>query len=176
MGKAMTPTEWMPACKMDRVILHWTAGQHAASSIDREHYHILIEGDGKLVRGIPPITGNARPAKGARASHTLNCNTGSIGVSMCAMLGAVERPFNAGSAPLTKAQWEKAADVVADLCKAYGIHVTPRTVLSHAEVQSNLGIKQRGKWDIARLPWDARFDTARECGDLFRSMVSDRLK
>jgi hypothetical protein len=55
------------------------------------------------------------------------------------------------------------------------VPVTPKTVLSHAEVQANLGIKQKGKWDIAILPWDRSFDTARECGDEFRRMVQEHL-
>jgi uncharacterized protein YgiM (DUF1202 family) len=77
--------------------------------------------------------------------------------------------------PLTKAQWDKAAIVVAELCRRYNIPVNPRTVLSHAEVQANLGIRQRGKWDVAVLPFDRAFDTARECGDLFRRMVQEHL-
>jgi N-acetyl-anhydromuramyl-L-alanine amidase AmpD len=169
------PNEWKPLCKMDRIILHWTAGNYTPTDDDKLHYHILIDGDADLVRGAPPISGNARPARGMRASHTLNCNTGSIGVSMCAMAGAKERPFDGGKAPLKRVQWTKAAAVIADLCRTYGIPVSPKTVLTHAEVQANLGITQRGKWDIARLPWDARYDTPRECGDQMRAMVSNLL-
>jgi len=170
------PIEWMPKCKMDRVIFHWTAGNHKASEFDRGHYHILIEDDGKLIRGIPVISGNAAASPvGKKASHTLNCNTGSIGVSLCCMAGAVESPFNAGSDPLTREQWEKASSVIADLCRQYQIPVTPRTVLSHAEVQANLGITQRQKWDIAILPFDQEFNTARECGDRMRHEVIAKL-
>ncbi|MER8369697.1 hypothetical protein NKH70_28955 [Mesorhizobium sp. M0991] len=42
--------------------------------------------------------------------------------------------------------------VVAELCKYYRIKVTSKTVLSHAEVESNLGIEQRGKWDSPGCP------------------------
>jgi hypothetical protein len=38
-----------------------------------------------------------------------------------------------------------------------------------------LGIRQKGKWDIAILPWDLSFDTPRECGDLFRQQVQVHL-
>ena len=58
---------WMPACVMKRVILHWTAGTHRASALDAAHYHILIEGNGTLVRGLHPVDANARTT-GARAS------------------------------------------------------------------------------------------------------------
>jgi hypothetical protein len=64
---------------------------------------------------------------------------------------------------------------MSSLCRNYGIPVSPKTVLTHAEVQANLGITQRGKWDIARLPWDSRFDIPRECGDQMRAMVSNLL-
>jgi N-acetyl-anhydromuramyl-L-alanine amidase AmpD len=166
------PAEWMPAARMQRVILHWTAGRHVAQSLDRQHNHLLVENDGNVVRGIPSIAANGvgsslRP----RAAHTLNCNTGSIGVSMCAMGFAEEFPFDAGRWPLTKEQWLMAARVVGQLCDRYRIPVMRETVLSHAEVQGTLGIKQRGKWDVTRLPWDAKVVGARACGDAFRSTV-----
>ena len=170
------PANWMPDATIARLILHWTAGSHRATEFDREHYHFLVEYDGKLIRGKPTVDLNSLPrAKAGYAAHTRNCNTGSIGLSLCAMAGAVERPFNAGLAPLTKEQWDAGSTYAAELCKRYRIPVTPKTVLSHAEVQVNLGIAQRGKWDIAKLPFDPTFDTARECGDRFRSETAAKL-
>ncbi|BCH33111.1 hypothetical protein MesoLjLc_50410 [Mesorhizobium sp. L-8-10] len=172
----MIPSDWMPDAAIARIILHWTAGSHKATDFDRKHYHVLIEGDGKPVKGFPSIAANSLPrAKSGYAAHTLNCNTGSIGLSMCAMAGSNERPFKPGSYPLTKSQWDAASTAAADLCKRYKISVSPKTVLSHAEVQANLGIRQRGKWDIAILPFDTAFDTARECGDRFRAEVAAKL-
>lgn len=177
----IVPADWMPAAKMQRVILHWTAGTHRATDFDRLHYHILIEGNGDVVRGKPSIILNQSPARKGYAAHTRNCNSGSIGVSMCSMGDNVspsrvkQSPFFAGPYPLTKEQWDAASKVIAVLCKRYGIPVTPKTVLTHAEVQNNLGIKQLGKWDIAKLPFDPSFDTARECGDRLRREVSAAL-
>jgi hypothetical protein len=173
--RGIVPAEWMPSARIERIIFHWTAGAHRASKIDRSHYHVLIEVDGKLVRGDPPISGNGIGGGGLRASHTLNCNTGSIGVSLCCMAGAIESPFKPGTAPMSAVQWKTLADVVADLCRRYGVPVTPRTVLSHAEVQTNLGIKQRGKWDIARLAFDPSIVGAKACGDALRAAVAARL-
>lgn len=170
------PADWMPAASIARLILHWTAGGHKATDFDRKHYHVLVEGDGKVVRGFPSIAANGLPrAKAGYAAHTLNCNTGSIGLSLCAMAGSAERPFQPGSHPLTRSQWDMGSTVAAQLCKRYGIPVTSKTVLSHAEVQANLGIAQRGKWDIAVLAFDRAFDTARECGDRFRAETADKL-
>lgn len=166
------PSTWMPECEMERIIVHWTAGAHKASEFDRGHYHILIEDDGRLVRGIPTIAQNAAPMKkGVGAHHTLNCNTGSIGVSLCCMGNAIESPFDAGNFPMTRAQWDALAPVLADLCKFYKISVTNKTVLSHAEVQVNLGIKQRQKWDISRLAFEPSIKGAKACGDIFRKQT-----
>ena len=45
------------------------------------------------------------------------------------------------------------AALVANLALHYKIPVTPQTILTHAEVQPTLGIKQRGKWDVTRIPY-----------------------
>lgn len=171
-ARELVPADWMPSAQLNRVIVHWTAGAHRASGLDRSHYHILIEGDGKLIRGIPSIDKNdARGVKPGYAAHTLNCNSGSIGVSLCCMSGAIESPFKAGSAPMTREQWDALPGVLAELCRRYNIPVTPRAVLSHAEVQQTLGIKQRGKWDISRLALDPSVIGPKACGDLFRREV-----
>lgn len=159
---------------MKRIILHWTAGGNSATALDRAHYHFLVEGDGKVVRGDHSIDDNVNTNDGDYAAHTLGANTRSIGVSMCGMAGASESPFRPGPAPIRKVQWEVLAKVVADLCETYSIPVTDKTVLGHGEVQSNLGIKQRGKWDPMVLPWSPGL-SRREVGDQFRSMVTELL-
>lgn len=171
------PAEWMPAAQMARIIVHWTAGAHVPTDFDKQHYHILIDGAGKLVRGKPTIDLNGLPkAKAGYAAHTLNCNTGSIGISLCGMAGAVEKPFKAGNAPITSAQWGALIEACADLCRRYGIEPSPKTLLSHAEATVNLGIKQKGKWDIAILPFNTHLDTAAKVGAELRANVSNLLK
>jgi hypothetical protein len=172
---AAVPSDWMPWAQMQRIIVHWTAGANTASALDKEHYHVLIEGSGKLVRGKPSIDLNQAPVRKGYAAHTLNCNSGSIGVSLCGMAGAVENPFSAGRSPITREQWEILPGVLADLCRRYSIPVTPSTVLSHAEVQGTLGIAQRGKWDISRLPFEPSVKGAKAVGDLFRNATKVRL-
>lgn len=173
MATRVIPAGWMPAANISRVIVHWTAGHYAPSENDRSHYHLLIDGNAKPVRGIPSIVLNAHPkAQPGYAAHTLNCNTGSIGISVCAMAGAMEAPFQPGKAPITKGQWMALVLSVADICERYKLPVTEKTVLTHAEVQANLGIKQRGKWDIAILPFDLKFNTAKKVGDRLRAEVA----
>lgn len=168
---SVIPPNWLSPVKMRGIVLHWTAGAHKASEFDRAHYHILIESDGKLVRGIPPISANALPIKSNYAAHTRNLNGGYIGVSLCCMGGdkVRENPFNAGPYPMTEAQWNAMVQVIAQLCAHYSIPITPKTVLSHAEVQGTLGIAQAGKWDFTRLAFDPSIKGARAIGDRFRS-------
>ncbi|MQW00737.1 N-acetylmuramoyl-L-alanine amidase [Sinorhizobium medicae] len=172
---SIVPADWMPAAKMERVICHWTAGAHKASDFDRSHYHILIEDDGKLIRGIPSIELNEAPAKKGYAAHTLSANSGSIGISLCCMGGANEAPFDPGQYPMTREQWDALTSVVAVLCRGYSIPVTDKTVLSHAEVQNNLGIQQRGKWDFTRLAFDHSVKGAKACGDKLRAEAKSKL-
>jgi hypothetical protein len=169
------PSSWMPKVAMARIIVHWTAGGHKATTFDKSHYHILIEGDGTVIRGTPTIDLNQNPARKGYAAHTLNCNSGSIGVSLCCMAGAQESPFKAGIAPMTKEQWDKLPHVLAALCERYSISPSPKTVLSHAEVEANLNIKQKGKWDIARLAFDPSVVGAKACGDIFRKRTLELL-
>jgi hypothetical protein len=172
------PAAWMPDADMRRIHVHWTAGRHQANATDRGAYHILIEGDGKVLRGEPTIRGNdpaRRQPADKRANHTLNANSHAIGVSMCAMFGARERPFDAGPAPLTQRQWDRMIAVVATLARRYGIAVTPQTVLTHAEVGANLNIPQRNKWDITVLPFDPDTSGAQDVGDRLRREVAAAL-
>ncbi len=96
--------------------------------------------------------------------------------AVAAMAGAVERPFSAGKHPITPAQVDALIKLVRDLCRGYGIPVTRETVLSHAEVQPTLGIKQRGKWDIAWLPGYAAPVNPVRVGDDMRARIGNAAK
>jgi hypothetical protein len=170
------PSSWMPDAAMKRVHVHWTAGTHTANSTDKNSYHILVEGDGNLVRGDKSIAANApgAPSSG-HASHTKNANTGAIGISMCSMTGAIESPFSSGSHPLKEIQWDTMIKAVAQLAKRYDIPVTRQTVLTHAEVQPTLGIKQNNKWDINKLSFTNAFVGHYPIGDEMRRRIAIEL-
>ncbi len=173
---AKIPEEWLSKVRMNRVICHWTAGGHKASHLDQAHYHLLVEADGNLVRGKYAISANS-PIRKERgyAAHTRQANTRSIGITCCSMFNARERPFDPGPFPMTEKQWTVMAEVTAELCKFYDIPVLPHTVLGHGEVERNLGIKQRGKWDPLALPWKPKL-SLHEAGDLFREQVEGFLE
>jgi len=139
---------------MNRIILHHTGGTYSPNSTDRRAYHRLIDGEGRAHDGVFAIEANApgKIQKGAYAPHTLSLNTGSIGVSICAMGGGQwSDPFS-GKYPVKHAQVDELVREVADLSKSYGIPIRRRTVLSHAEVEITLGVRQRNKWDFDYNP------------------------
>jgi hypothetical protein len=159
---------------MKRVICHWSEGNYKANSTDIEHYHILIEGDGTVRGGDHTIDDNSNVADNDYAAHTLNANTESIGVACCCMVGCQESPFKPGAQPMKKSQWDTMVQVVAELCQFYGIPVTLTTVLGHGEVQANLKITQKGKWDPMVWPWDTS-KTRAQVGAALREQVAAAL-
>ncbi len=166
------PAEWMPGAVIAGVVVHWTGGAYEPNDDDARHYHFLLTGSLKLVRGIPSIKANSLPrVRPGYAAHTKNCNSGYIGVTACAMHLAT--PKNFGRVPLTRGQWEALPPYLATLSRRYGFPITPRTLLTHAEVQATLKKPQDGKWDIAVLPFDAAaMNTATKVGDALRAAVS----
>ncbi len=157
--------------KPKAIVLHWTVGRNKANSTDLAHYHFVIEGDGNIKAGAHTILDNDNTGDGDYAAHCLGFNTRTIGISMCGMIGSRESPFQPGPEPIRQIQFEMAARLAAKMCQEYGLQPTRTTVLSHAEVQPNLGIRQRGKWDVTRLPWNPSVVGHRACGDIFRDMV-----
>lgn len=171
------PMNWMPVVLMKRIHLHWTGGSYIASSLDKEHYHFLIEiqkyGRVRVVRGKFSTNANAPPLREGRyAAHTRRANSHAIGIGICGMAGASDRPLKPGDYPITKEQWNLAVKLIAKLAKRYSIEVTPTTVLTHAEVSANLKVRQRGKWDIAWLPFWKRTLSASDVGEKLREEVN----
>jgi len=146
-----------------RVHLHWTGGGHIANATDKKAYHGLFQGDGTCIKLAEPWV--YRPL-------TLNANSGAVGLSMCCMAGAQERPFQWGKAPMTAAQLHAMCRDAAAICIAYDIPVTRWSVLTHAEVQPTLGIKQNRKWDISVLPGMPAPGDPIAVGDRIREMIA----
>ena len=170
------PALWMPDARMKRIHWHWTAGSYIASEVDKEHYHMVVEGDLDVIKGDHTIKDNeVLRGEGTYAAHTLSANTGAIGLSMCCMAGATETPFNAGKFPMMPEQLMQLVNLTAQLCERYKIKVSRTTTLSHAEVQPTLGIPQRGKWDFTRLPFEPSIVGAVAVGDYIRKLVTAEL-
>jgi len=161
--------------KLSRIHWHWTAGTNSVSSLDKEHYHFIIDGDGIVHNGNLKPEANQSTSDGSYMAHTRGANTGAIGIGLAGMAGAVERPFNAGKYPLNQKQIAALVELSADLAETYGIPVTRKTMLMHSEVQRTLGIKQRGKWDMNWLPGMSAPADAIQVGDGLRKLVAEVL-
>lgn len=157
---------------MKRIIIHWTAGTNKASALDKNHYHFIVDGNGDVVSGVYGPDDN-KSTLTPYAAHTRGLNTGSVGVAFAAMHGAKERPFSAGAYPITEKQVAAMVRLLIDLCEEYNIAVTPQTVLTHAEVQGTLGVKQNGKWDVTWLPGMDQAGHPSAVGDLIRQKIRD---
>lgn len=132
--------------------MHHTGGAYTPSALDLNHYHFVVDGVGAVHKGRFAVSANApgaRMAPGTYAAHTRGLNTSAIGVAVAAMAGAQWRdPRGTTRFPVMAAQVDSLVGVCAELCVEYGIRPAPETVLSHAEVELTLGVKQAGKWDF----------------------------
>ena len=162
---------------MKRVHWHWTAGSPGLIDLEADSYHEIIQSSGKVQPGQFSVEANRAPLRpGKYAAHTLNANTDAIGIACDAMAGARERPFSWGSNPLAEEQIESMLQRTADYCEAYDIEVSRETTLSHAEVEPNLGIRQKAKWDFTVLPGMDRLDDPVVVGDELRRRLTEILK
>ena len=161
---------------LHRVHWHWTAGADGLIDMERRAYNELVDRDGNVWDGVFRPEAQATYRIGRAASHTLNANTGAIGLAADAMAGAQERPFFAGAAPLTWPQVHALCERTAQHCEMYDIPVSKWSTLTHAEVQPTLGIRQRFKWDITWLPDMSAPGDPVQIGERLRGMVREHLQ
>ena len=135
---------------MNKITIHWTAGTYQPNTTDLEHYHFLIDGEGKRHNGKFKPEDNENCNDGKYAAHTGGGNTGAIGVSMCAMAG-FNSAASCGNYPITPVQLEACFKLCAELCKKYNIPV--ENVWTHYEFGINHpDTTSHGKIDIIYLP------------------------
>ncbi|WP_057461302.1 N-acetylmuramoyl-L-alanine amidase [Pseudovibrio sp. POLY-S9] len=161
---------------LHRIHLHWTGGGAGIIDLELMHYNEVIDHEGKVHSGKYPVTMQAAYAVGKAASHTLNANSGAIGLAIDCMADAIEQPFSAGSAPMTTSQLKVLTERAAYYCEMFDIPVTRYSVLSHAEIQRILGINQKRKWDICWIPGMQAPDDPILVGDKIREMILEKLK
>jgi hypothetical protein len=161
-----------PSSSLKNIVVHWTAGGQKADDFEKEFYHFLIEGDGKVVEGKYPPTSNEPDRIRAGlpyAAHVFAFNSGSVGVALCAYPERYD---------ITDRQLTSLVEVCVELCKAYNIPPVRQHLLSHMEV-SELYVDQGGKWDISYCPilgiTGKNYKAARDFGDWLRKKVASRL-
>lgn len=137
---------------MKRIVLHWTAGGNYPNIADLEHYHFVIDKNGKVYNGKFKPEANLNCSDGKYAMHTGGGNTGSIGIAVCGMAN-YKGKLTDTKYPLTAVQVEKMFALSAELCKKYGIPISPDTVLTHYEFGlAYPKTSSAGKIDITCLP------------------------
>lgn len=156
--------------------MHWTAGARGVIALERNHYNGVVDHEGGRHDGRWRDIDQAHYRAGSRgASHTLSFNARRLGYSMDCMAGANERPFDAGSAPMTWDMVDAFTQWVAEKAVAFDLPPTRTSIYSHSEVQPTFGVRQRWKWDINWLPDMDRPGNAIEVGDRLRALISEKM-
>ena len=138
--------------KLNKIVIHWTAGTYYPCQTDLEHYHFLIDKDGKIYEGKYKPEDNENCYDGKYAAHTGGGNTGAIGIGLCGMYN-FSNSHHIGNYPLTKQQVEACFKLGAQLSKKYNIPNTPNTIFTHYEFGlRNPKTSSAGKIDITYLP------------------------
>lgn len=138
--------------KLNKIVLHWTAGSYTPNSVDLQHYHYLIDKNGRVNYGFYKPEDNENCNDGRYAAHTGGGNTSAIGVALCGMLGYTS-PKHVGSYPLTKVQCEAGFAFVAELAEKYNIPIDAEHIMTHYEFgKAHPRTTSAGKIDITYLP------------------------
>ena len=128
MARAAYNDLWDGARSMGRDVklyLHWTGGNYDQTFDD---YHVNITGDGRVWVS----TDNLAEVKSA----TYMRNTGSVAITLCCALDAVDE-YRLGAYPPTEAQLNAIAQVVCVLADALDLTIDLQRVMTHAEAADN---------------------------------------
>ncbi len=178
--------EW-PAARIpgiERMVLHWTAGEsdipdgggHAARPKELRRYHILIEHDEgptpdplddeiRVLAGVP-IERNAGKVSAPAAhndpdgyaAHVRGFNSGSVGLALCGMRGAVDyrrgdrTDVDPGPSPISIRQVEVMIATAVQFLVIWGFNPTPDRLFTHWEAGFLHNRPQGGRWDIGWIP------------------------
>lgn len=163
-----------------RVHWHWTASTYDVTWDVRRHYNNVFDKDGNEYDGGAPAQQQAFYIPGkVGVSHTFNGNTGAIGLSVAAMGDASANwgasTVDQGKYPLNWEMIDAMLKKTVEYCRAFDIKPSPWTTITHCEVQTNIGIKQKGKWDIRVLPDNPKQLMAEKtAGDLLRKRMMEK--
>lgn len=149
---------------LNKITMHWTAGTYVPNNTDKQHYHYLVDKDGNIIEGKYKPEDNLNCKDGKYAAHCGGGNTGNIGIALCCMLDS--------RYPITRKQIEAMCKKVAELSKKYGISITNRNIITHAEFgNANPHTTSYGKIDINKLPCVAVYGV-REVGNYLRNKIN----
>jgi len=142
----------MTTNKITKIILHWTAGGYSPNATDLEHYHYLIDKDGKVHNGKYKPEDNLNCYDGKYAAHCGGGNTGTIGIALCGMAG-YRNSSKPGYCFITRKQCEAMFKLSAELLRRYSLPLDTTSLKTHAEFgRENPKTTSNGKIDITALP------------------------
>jgi hypothetical protein len=164
-----------------RVHWHWAASTYNVTWDVVRHYNAVFDKDGnKHDGGSPPEQQAIYAPPRYGVSHTFRGNTHAVGLSVAAMAGAEVTNWGTGVVdqgkyPLTWAGIDGMLEETMDLCREFDIKPSPWTTITHCEVQTNIGISQRNKWDIRVLPDNpTKLLGEKEAGDILRARMLEK--
>ncbi len=159
--------------------LHWT-GDDYHTVFPAYHFCVALGDDGRPIAiATHDLRANMRDVRvgdAPYAAHTRGRNSHAIGVSVCGMRDA--RPHDFGAFALRDDMVAAMCVLVADLCRAYAIVPSARTIVTHAEAalaDGYFGCDDEQRWDIARLLPEPRplvASDARDVGDGLRERIA----
>lgn len=145
-----------------QIVIHWTAGNYYPSEFDKQHYHFLVDRDGKVYLGKYKPSDNLNCTDNKYAAHCGGGNTGRIGIAICCRKDIYTQP--------KPQQIEALCKECARLCKVYGLK--PTDCITHAEFgQSHPKTSSYGKIDINYIP-NPGVEGIKECGDYLRNKIN----
>ena len=109
-----------------------TAGTNKPCAEDLQHYHFVIDSDGKIHEGKFKPEDNENTLDNYYAMHTGGGNTGSIGIAFAGMYVPRNADIKTSKYPLTPKQLEAGWKLGAGLCKKYKLNLNdPLTIQTH---------------------------------------------
>jgi hypothetical protein len=143
-----------PEGRLDRIYLHWTAGDYTTVY---PSYHFCITFDGAAhVVDTNDLRLNMRDVRHGQSqpyvAHTARRNSFAAGISIAAMRDATPSDF--GAFPLREETVDAMCRVAAAVARRYAIPIDAEHVMTHAEAASidgYFGTAPEERWDIALL-------------------------
>ena len=148
---------------INHIYLHWSAGHYNHMGPEEEHYHIAINGEGKIFVSTDDLT--------EKKPHTWQRNTGAVGVSMLGCFDAVAGG-SLGSEPPTDAQIESMAQVIAVLAKGLDLTIDYDHVKTHAEAANEDDYGPNQTWERWDLWYLHNGDELGSGGDILRGKAN----
>lgn len=156
--------------KPQKIVAHWTAGYGYPNNEELEHYHYVIDREGKVHIGHYKPEDNNNCQDGKYAMHCGGGNTGAIGVALCGMLH-FDSKTKKSDCDLNITQFDSLYHLVRNLLDKYKIILSKSTVYTHAEFGlANPNTESAHKIDIIYIP-HLKLYGIKECGDEIRKGI-----